>query len=81
MTLLLWPEPDPPPEPKRWPRCDDCGRRIWSPAALRPRHGRHLGSHCYRKRVGNRQRLVIRIAYTPPGDIPGQTELTELEDS
>lgn len=78
--IPIWEDPDPPPERsrRRWvPTCDDCGRRIWSPRALRRRFGSHLGSGCYRKRAELRRRITIRIAYSPPGDIPGQLEIQE----
>lgn len=71
----LWPEPELPRPRKRWaPRCDDCGRRIWSTAAIRRRFGLLLGDTCHRRRVRAARRLVIpiRIPVRPPGDIPGQ---------
>ncbi|MGW6502941.1 hypothetical protein [Nonomuraea angiospora] len=64
----------------RWvPCCDDCGRRIWSKKSLRRRlGGLLLGGGCYRKRVRATRRLVIssRITVRPPGDIPGQLDIT-----
>ena len=74
--IPLWPEPIRP--PRRWtPRCQDCGRRIWSPAALRPRYGRLLGDTCHRRRRAQQRRLTLRITFTPPGHIPGQLDLLE----
>lgn len=86
----LWPEPVPEPEPapprrkRGWvPRCEasGCGRRIWSSKALTRRFGLLLGDTCYRRRAREARRagrrITIRITYTPPGDIPGQTDLLE----
>lgn len=77
--IPVWPDLDPPPRRRRkWiPRCQDCGRRIWAADALVRRYGRLLGGGCYRKRRAHEKRVVIRIAYSPPGDIPGQTDLLE----
>lgn len=76
--IPLFPAPDRPPTPRRWlPRCDDCGRRVWSTAALRRRFGRLLGDKCHRKRARAARRLVLRIRVTDPGHIPGQTTIPE----
>jgi hypothetical protein len=80
VTLPLWPDLDPPPRPRRrkWqPRCEDCKRKIWAADSLKRRFGLLLGGGCYRKRRRAEKRVVIRITYSPPGDIPGQTDLLE----
>ncbi len=82
MTIPLWPDPKPR-RRKRWtPRCDDCGRRIWSARALIRWRGLLLGGQCYRKRKRALERLAIpvRITVNPPGDIPGQTDLLEITE-
>lgn len=83
----LFPDLPPPPDaadrldghPPAAPRCDACGRRIWSPQALTPRlGGRLLGSHCYAKARRTSARAAAFVAafhIPPPGDIPGQAEI------
>lgn len=80
VQLVVWDPPAPPRRRRRWvPRCQDCGRRIWSSAALRRRFGRLLGGGCYRKRVRAARQLTIpmTIVVRDPGHIPGQTEIEE----
>lgn len=83
MTIPLWPDLDPPPRRRRrWqPRCEDCKRKIWAASSLVRRFGLLLGGGCYRKRRRelrqSQQRITVRISFTPPGDIPGQTDLLE----
>lgn len=78
--MTLFDEPDPPRPRRRWiPRCDDCGRRIWSVSALRRRFGLLLGDTCHRRRARAARRLVLRIRVTSPGHIPGQLDLTDQE--
>ncbi|GAA3027629.1 hypothetical protein [Streptosporangium longisporum] len=62
-------------------KCADCNRRIWAESSLRRRFGRHLGGGCYRKRVRASRRLVISQTFTvrPPGHIPGQIAITDLD--
>ncbi|MFI9558841.1 hypothetical protein [Nonomuraea endophytica] len=80
----LFPDPDPPPRRRRWtPRCEDCGRRIWSTAALVRRFGRLLGDTCHRRRARAARRLVIpiRIPVRDPGHIPGQLTITHQPEN
>jgi hypothetical protein len=74
VTLPLWDDPDEPdePAPRRWKStCDDCGRRIWSADALRPRFGGHYGSKCARRS------LRLATSRRAAGDVPGQLALDE----
>ncbi|WP_327088548.1 hypothetical protein OIE66_40575 [Nonomuraea sp. NBC_01738] len=78
----IWPDLPRPRRGRRWtPRCDDCGRRIWSAEALHRRFGLLLGDTCHRRRVRAARRLIIpiRIPVRPPGDIPGQIAITDQE--
>lgn len=77
VQLAVW-DPPAPPRRRRWvPRCEDCGRRIWAPAALRRRYGLLLGGGCHRKRRQAARRLTIPMTITvrDPGHIPGQVEI------
>lgn len=81
--LALW-DPTATSPRRRWvPRCEDCGRRIWSTAALRRRFGRLLGGRCHRKRARAARRLTIPIHITvrDPGHIPGQGEISLPRES
>ncbi|WP_327587059.1 hypothetical protein OHA25_08610 [Nonomuraea sp. NBC_00507] len=76
--LAIWELPAPPRwRPRYVPRCEDCGRRIWSQAALRRRFGRLLGGRCHRKRARAARRLIVpmTIVVRDPGHIPGQAEI------
>jgi hypothetical protein len=81
VTLPLWDDPDPPPQPapRRWkPVCHNCGRRIWAAAALRPRYdGGLYGDKCARARARAQRRLRLTVRLRPPGDVPGQLTLDE----
>lgn len=78
MTQLpIWELAAPPRRRRRQLRCEDCGRRVWSTAALRRRFGLMLGGGCYRKRAQAARRLTIpmTIIVRDPGHIPGQGEI------
>ncbi len=81
----LWDDdPDPPARSRRRrvPRCDDCGRRVWSHDSLRVGpDGRRRGDKCRRKlaRLTPRVRLALgRVRRMAPG--PDQLTITDQED-
>lgn len=66
----------------RVPRCDDCGRRVRSPASLRiGPDGKRRGDKCRRKYQRSRQRLITPavIPVRTWRDIPGQLAITDPE--